>query len=58
LAQYLFELSQKFNLFYQRCRIIDEKKEVESFRLFLTEATAEILDKGLGILGIQTLERM
>jgi arginyl-tRNA synthetase len=58
LAQYLFELSQKFNLFYQRCRIIDEKKEVESFRLFLTAATAEILNKGLGILGIQTLERM
>ncbi len=58
LAQYLFELSQKYNLFYQRCRIIDEKKEVESFRLFLTSVTAEILSKGLRILGIQTLERM
>lgn len=58
LAQYLFELSQKYNLFYQRCRIIDEKKEVESFRLFLTAVTAEILKKGLGILGISTLEKM
>lgn len=58
LAQYLFELSQKYNLFYQHCRIIGGKKEVESFRLFLTAVTAEVLKKGLGILGISTLEKM
>ncbi len=61
VCQYLFSLSQKFNLFYQKCRIIDPKgkeKDKQGLRLFLTATTAIILKKGLTILGIDVLDRM
>jgi arginyl-tRNA synthetase len=60
VCQYLFTLAQKFNLFYQKCRIIDEQEisDRQSFRLFLTVTTAEILEKGLSLLGIDVLEKM
>ena len=53
LCQYLFDLAQKFNLFYQKHRILNSKP-----RLFLTRATANVLKIGLGILGIEALEKM
>lgn len=53
LCQYLFDLAQKFNLFYQKHRILDSQN-----RLFLTQATANILKMGLEILGIEVLEKM
>jgi arginyl-tRNA synthetase len=56
LCQYLFDLAQKFNLFYQKHRIIDSKQK--EFRLFLTAVTAQVLKMGLEILGIEVLERM
>jgi len=60
ICQYLFSLAQKFNLFYQKCRIIDKGKtgDKEAFRLFLTLVTAEILENGLSLLGIDVLEKM
>jgi len=58
LCLYLFDLAQKFNLFYQKHRIIQENKDEQSARLFLTAVTAKILEKGLRILGIKVLERM
>lgn len=56
LCNYLFELSQKFNLFYQKQRIIGG--ENEAFRLKLTEAVGKVLKHGLQTLGIQTVEKM
>lgn len=53
LAQYLFVLAQKFNLFYQKRRILGSQQ-----RLFLTAVTARILKKGLQILNIEALEKM
>jgi arginyl-tRNA synthetase len=61
LAQYLFDLAQKFNLFYQKHRILPKAqspKPPANFRLFLTATTAQILKKGLAILGIEAPERM
>lgn len=56
LCNYLFELSQKYNLFYQKCKIIGGEKE--TFRLFLTKAVGNVLKNGLTILGIETVEKM
>jgi arginyl-tRNA synthetase len=63
LCHYLYELAQKFNLFYNQHRIIESKKEplakpVSQFRLVLTAATAQVLQNGLNLLGISTVARM
>ncbi len=56
LCNYLFELSQKYNLFYQKHKIIGS--EVEGFRAVITRATGNVLRDGLQILGIETVEEM
>ncbi len=56
LCNYLFELAQKFNLFYQKCKIIESDNE--SFRLELTKAVGIVLQNGLHLLGIETVEKM
>ncbi|MCD6225865.1 arginine--tRNA ligase [bacterium] len=56
LAQYLFELAQKFNLFYQKHKVLGSNRE--NFRLFLVLTVKNILQQGLEILGIEVLERM
>jgi len=56
LCNYLFELSQKFNLFYQKCKIIGSENEI--FRLQLTKGVGIVLQKGLHLLGIATVEKM
>ncbi len=56
VCNYLFELSQKFNLFYQKCKVIGS--ENEEFRLALTKATGNVLKDGLSLLGIETVEKM
>lgn len=56
LCNFLFDLAQKFNVFYDRCRILGNKKE--DFRLSLTAAVGQILKNGLSLLGIESLEKM
>jgi len=59
LCQYLYELSQKFNLFYEKYPILREKnKNLKIFRLILTNAISNTIKKGLFILGIKTVEKM
>ena len=58
LCQYLFELSQKFNQFYDRCAILQVAEPERSSRLTLADLTARTLKQGLNLLGIQVLERM
>jgi arginyl-tRNA synthetase len=53
LAEYLFELSQGFNLFYQKHKIADNP-----IRLELTQAVGQTLKNGLLLLGIETVARM
>jgi len=58
LCQYLFELSQKFNLFYDRCPVLSAPEPLQTSRLTLCDLTARTLKQGLGLLGIQVVERM
>jgi arginyl-tRNA synthetase len=58
LCQYLFELSQKFNQFYDRCPVLQAEEPLRSSRLALCDLTARTLKLGLSLLGIPVLERM
>ncbi|QDZ38901.1 arginine--tRNA ligase [Euhalothece natronophila Z-M001] len=58
LCQYLFELSQKFNQFYDRCPILQAEADKRASRLMLADLTARTLKLGLSLLGIEVLERM
>lgn len=58
LCQYLFELSQKFNQFYDRCSVLQADEPQRTSRLMLCDLTARSLQLGLSLLGIQVLERM
>ena len=56
LCNYLFDLAQKFNLFYQKHKILDSDNQ--DFRLILTKAAGEVIKKGLNLLGISAPEKM
>jgi len=56
ICNYLFDLAQKYNGFYNKHKVVGG--ENEAFRLELTKATAKVINNGLSLLGIKTLERM
>ncbi len=58
LCQYLFELSQKFNQFFENCPVLSSEEPVRTSRLILCHLTAKTLKLGLDLLGIPILERM
>ncbi len=58
LCAYLYELSQAYNQFYEHCPVLRAEDPVRASRLALCEATAATLRIGLGLLGIEVLERL
>lgn len=59
LCNYLFELSQIFNAFYQEVPVLQEQDhQIRDFRLQLITATAQVLVNGLYLLGIEAPEEM
>ncbi|MGF1493005.1 MAG: arginine--tRNA ligase [Microcoleaceae cyanobacterium] len=58
LCQYLFELSQKFNQFYDQCPVLKAEASQRTSRLGLCDLTARTLKLGMSLLGISVLERM
>ena len=59
LALYLYELANIVNRYYETVRILDDKDgNRREARIFLLESAMAVLDNGLRLLGIQTLERM
>ncbi|MEG1762640.1 MAG: arginine--tRNA ligase, partial [Bacteroidales bacterium] len=59
IANYIFELAKAFNSFYQDTPILrEEDLDVRSFRLALSQFTAQILASGLRLLGIGAPEKM
>ena len=58
LCQYLFELSQKFNQFFENCPVLQADEPQRTSRLILADTTARTLKLGLHLLGIEVLERM
>ena len=61
LCEYLFQLSQKFNQFYDRDHgvpVLNAEEPLRTSRLVLCNLTARTLKLGLSLLGIQVLDRM
>jgi arginyl-tRNA synthetase len=58
LCSYLYEVSVKFNSFYENCPVLQSDEPTRSSRLVLCELTAAVLKKGLNLLGIETIEQM
>ncbi|MCF6312540.1 MAG: arginine--tRNA ligase [Verrucomicrobiales bacterium] len=58
LANYLYELANTFHSFYEHCPVLRSEGQVRATRLALCDTTSKVLKKGLGLLGIQTTERM
>ncbi|XP_054162372.1 arginine--tRNA ligase, cytoplasmic-like [Oppia nitens] len=65
LCNYLFELSVVFSEFYDQCYCIEktvedgvEKTRVNINRIILCEATARVIETGLSLLGIKSVDKM
>ena len=58
LCDYLYELSKKFNKFYEECPVLKAEEPLRTSRLVLSDLTARTLKLGLSLLGIPVLERM
>ncbi len=56
ITEYLIGIARKYNEFYAKNRIINQKEE--TFRIFLTKTVAMILETGLNLLGIDKIEKM
>jgi arginyl-tRNA synthetase len=56
VANYLYELAQKFNSFYEHNRVIGDERQPE--RLVLVAKYADVLKEGLDLLGIDAPERV
>ena len=56
LCLYLFELSRAWNSFYNENRILGSEREAE--RLTLAKSVVQVLENGLGLLGINAPEKM
>jgi len=55
----LFELSQRFNQFYEKCPVLKaETPQVQRARTALCSLTADTLKLSLGLLGIDTVEKL
>ena len=60
LCLYLYELAGNFMSFYEACPILkdDVPSDIRNSRLKLADLTAQTLKQGLGLLGIEVMERM
>ncbi|NIM47565.1 MAG: arginine--tRNA ligase [Candidatus Aenigmarchaeota archaeon] len=58
VANYLYELSDAFNRFYQTLPVLNSEENLKNARLKLVDAVKTVLETGLKLLGIPILEKM
>ncbi len=59
IANYVYDLVKDYNRFYHDCLILKEENEsLKMFRLKLSSNVAQILKRGMGLLGIEMPKRM
>ena len=58
LANYLFEVANSFHTFYEACPVLKSEEPARSSRLALCDLTAQVLYRGLDLLGIKVPEKM
>jgi arginyl-tRNA synthetase len=59
IANYVYELSKQYNQFYQHITVLkEENSDLQKMRLSLSHFTGTIIEKAMGLLGIEVPERM
>ena len=58
LCTYLYELAGTFSTFYNADKVMVDEPAVKARRLLLCSRTLTVLETGLSLLGIETLEKM
>lgn len=62
IARYLEELATSYNRWYDNCRVLPQAGEeimpLHSTRLYVNDATQQVLKNGLNLLGVSAPERM
>ncbi len=58
LAHYLLDLARSFNEFYHFCQILKEEQKIRNTRLLIVKSVKQVLENGLSLLGIKTVEEM
>ena len=59
IANYVYELAKQYNQFYHDFSILrEENATVRAFRLKLSAAVADVIARGLGLLGMEVPQRM
>ena len=58
LCSYLVDVAARYMQFYESCPVLSQEEPIRTSRLLLSQRTADVLETGLGLLGIKTVERM
>lgn len=58
LTSYLYDLANKFSAFYENCPVLQSPEPTRSSRLVLCRLTADVIKRGLNLLGIDVIEQM
>jgi arginyl-tRNA synthetase len=58
LTDYLYRLAGKFHLFYENCPVLQSDEPTRSSRLALCRLTADVMKRGLNLLGIDVIDQM
>ena len=58
VANYLMDLAKTFNSYYSQNLIISDNKELTSHRLAVCATVKQVLNNGLGLLGIEAVSEM
>ncbi|MGD0651933.1 MAG: arginine--tRNA ligase [Verrucomicrobiia bacterium] len=58
LTAYLYDLAGKFSAFYDNCPVIQSAEPIRSSRLQLCRLTADVMKRGLNLVGIDVIEQM
>ncbi len=58
LSRYLIDVAKAYSNFYNENKIIDEDKNLQNARVYLTYSVGKILKIGAGLLGIEMPDRM
>ncbi|MBL7160086.1 MAG: arginine--tRNA ligase [Candidatus Aenigmarchaeota archaeon] len=58
LTNYLFELAQNFNSFYQKLPVLKAEGDIRESRLKLVSSAKAVLETGLYLLGLEVPEKM
>lgn len=59
IAQYVYDTAKEYNRFYAECPIFNEENsDLMKFRILFSKAVADVINRGMGLLGIDVPERM